>query len=124
MSKNLKRGDVVYVDLRGAEGSEIQKVRPCVVVQNDTGNKHAPHTIVVPLTDDDGTKTLPVHVKVPASELAPGGKDSIAKCEHVRTVDIAARIGQPHGRLSEATLARLNRALAISLGLDESGGAG
>lgn len=33
---NIKRYDIVQVDLSGAIGSEQGKVRPCVVVQNDT----------------------------------------------------------------------------------------
>lgn len=45
----LVRGDIVLVDLRGAEGGEKKNdkllgARPCVVVQNDGGNRGSPLT--------------------------------------------------------------------------------
>lgn len=39
---NIQRGAICYVDLGFGEGSEIGKLRPCVVVQNDIGNLHSP----------------------------------------------------------------------------------
>ena len=49
---NIQRGTICYVDLGFGEGSEIGKLRPCVVVQNDIGNLHSPTTIVLPITID------------------------------------------------------------------------
>ena len=40
------RGDVVEVNLDPTQGSEINKVRRCVVIQNDVGNQYSPVTIV------------------------------------------------------------------------------
>jgi mRNA interferase MazF len=47
----ITRGDVVYVDLSGSVGHEKQGERPCLVIQNDKGNRHSPLTIVAPITD-------------------------------------------------------------------------
>jgi mRNA interferase MazF len=88
----IKRGDVVNVDLRGAEGGEKQGVRPCVVVQNDGGNRGSPMTIVVPLTDVAQFKGYPHQVRISAAELGPGGKESVAECGHLRTIDREKRI--------------------------------
>ena len=84
----LRRGDVVYVDLRGAVGGEKQGSRPCVVVQNDGGNRRSPLTIVAPITDAVGqSKLYPQQVFVHASDLGPGAKDSIIEGGHLRSID-------------------------------------
>ena len=46
-----QRGDVVYIRLPKIEGSHVQGgMRPCVIVQNNVGNRYSPTTLVVPLT--------------------------------------------------------------------------
>lgn len=50
MSRQLKRGEVYLVDLEGGTGSEQCGIRPCLVIQNDIGNKYSPTTIVCPIT--------------------------------------------------------------------------
>lgn len=113
----MQRGEVYWVDLRGAEGVEIQKTRTCVVVQNDVGNRYSPHTIVVPITDERGAKPLPTHVDVPASELGATGKDSVTKCEQLRTVDTNERFGDVVSTLSASTMGKIDAALRISMNL-------
>lgn len=119
----LERGDIVEVDLSGAVGGEkqndaVSSTRPCVVVQNQKGNLYSPLTIVVPLTDVAQFKKLPVQVLVSAAELGAGGKDSVVECGHVRTIDRDSRIKQLLGKIDAAALARVDSALAVSLGLN------
>ncbi len=114
------RGDVVYVNLEGAIGVEKQKTRPCVVVQNDVGNKVSPMTIVAPITDEDQFKGYPVQVIVEATELGPHGKRSVIECGHLRTIDRDRRIDRTRGvtaRLSAATMEKVDNALRSSLAL-------
>ena len=113
----IRRGDVVLVDLRGAEAGEKQGSRPCVVVQNDKGNSVSPLTIVVPLTDDEQYKRLPVQVIVTASELGAGGKNSVAECGHIRAIDRDARITKKVTTLGRDPMARIDAAIKASLGL-------
>jgi len=103
------RGDVVLVDLSGARGTEMRGTRPCVVVQNDEGNKHSPHTIVVPLTKAEGKAVYPFQVYIKKGD---GGidLDSIACCELIRLVD-KVRILKNFGHLSEETIEFINDAL-------------
>jgi mRNA-degrading endonuclease toxin of MazEF toxin-antitoxin module len=62
----IRRGDVVIVRLDPAEGHEMRKTRPAVVVQNDVGNKNSKTTIVAPAT---GTyRSYPFEVLVEASD--------------------------------------------------------
>lgn len=113
----IRRGDVVYVDLRGAEGTEKQGARPCVVVQNDVGNKFSPLAIVVPITDQRQDKQLPVQVLVSATALGAWAKDSVIECGHLRTIDRGARITRVVGHLDAAAMAKVDDALRVSLGL-------
>ena len=45
MDNSVKRGDIFYADLSPVVGSEQGGVRPVLIVQNDTGNRHSPTVI-------------------------------------------------------------------------------
>jgi mRNA interferase MazF len=110
------RGDVLEVDFNPAKGSEPAKVRPCVVVQNDVGNKHSPITIVAAITGAENVpRRYPVDVPVSKQE---GGltKDSVVQCNLIRCVD-ESRIQRYMGRLSANTMRGVEKALRISLAL-------
>lgn len=116
MKIGIVRGDVIRVNLDPAIGSEPNKHRPCVVIQNDIGNKYSPITIVAPATDADKvTKPYPVDVPVPRGE---GGlqKDSVIQCNLIRAID-ERRIIDVMGKLKATTMARVDEALKISLAL-------
>ena len=113
----LKRGDVVHVNLRGAEGGEKQDTRPCVVVQNDVGNQYSPLTIVAPITDARQDKNLPVQVPVTPADCAALTKPSIIECGHLRTIDRDVRIEAHLGAISAGVMAAVDKALRISVGL-------
>lgn len=113
---NWTRGDVVLVNLDPAIGSEPNKSRPCVVIQNDTGNRFSPVTIVAAITDQANVpKRYPVDVPVRKGE---GGltKDSVVQCNLIRCVD-GRRIMETWGRLRPQTMQDVDRALRISLAL-------
>ena len=50
MKKKVKRKDIFLADLGQTVGSEERGFRPVLIVQNNTGNKHSPTTIVLPFT--------------------------------------------------------------------------
>ncbi len=116
----LRRGDIVLVDLAGAEGAEIQNdvrlgARPCVVIQNDQGNAASPLTIVAPLTDAAAFKHLPVQVPVSATELGVGGKDSVVDCGQIRAIDRRVHVRKHLGTLDKAALTRVDGGIKNSL---------
>lgn len=49
----IKRGQVYRCKLGIGIGSEMQKDRPCVIIQNNIGNQKSGNTIVAPITHDD-----------------------------------------------------------------------
>ena len=110
------RGMVVEVALDPVVGHEQGRSRPCVVVQNDIGNRFSSTTIVVPLTGAGHIrKPSPIYVAV---EKGDGGatKDSVVLCDQIRVVDLQ-RFRRACGILSAAAMERVDDALLISLGL-------
>jgi mRNA interferase MazF len=110
------RGMVVEVSLDPVVGHEQGRSRPCIVVQNDVGNRFSSTTIIVPLTAATHIKSpSPIYVMVKKGD---GGtmKDSYALCDQIRTVD-QQRFKALYGTLSPETMAQIDAALLISLGL-------
>ena len=60
----FKRGDIVIVNLEPIKGSEQGGIRPCLIIQNDFGNKFSPITIVAPFTSKKMNKHYPTNVEV------------------------------------------------------------
>ena len=66
MDNSVKRGDIFYADLSPVVGSEQGGVRPVLIVQNDTGNRHSPTVIAAAITSQTGKARLPTHIEFPA----------------------------------------------------------
>ena len=112
---DVRRSDVVIVRFGSAEGSEMRKTRPAVVVQNDTGNRNASTTIVAPVTGTYREYPFEVFVEADGSPLET---DSSIRLDQVRTVSIPERVHTVVGQLDTATMTAVDAALRLSLGLD------
>jgi len=113
------RGMVVGVNLDPVVGHEQGRSQPCVVVQNDVGNRYSSTTIIVPLTDASHVSApSPIYVLVKKGD---GGtsKDSYVLCDQIRTVD-QRRFGMLYGSVMPETMEQIDAALLISLGLPGS----
>lgn len=111
----IKRGQVYFADLSPVKGSEQGGLRPVVIIQNDKGNLYSPTTIVATITSKMSKAKLPTHIEVKAGEGGLSVK-SIVLCEQIRTID-KSRLFAYHGIFSEETMARIDKALKISLGV-------
>jgi mRNA interferase MazF len=110
------RGDVVKINFDPAIGSEPNKTRPCVVIQNDTGNKFSSVFIVAAITDAKHVpKPYPICVYVKKGD---GGleKDSVIECNLLRCVS-EKRLVSTYGHFSGAIMQKVDQALKISLAL-------
>lgn len=110
------RGMVVEVSLDPVVGHEQGRSRPCLVIQNDVGNRFSSTTIIAPLTDASHIKKpSPIYVLVRKGD---GGttKDSYVLCDQIRTVD-QRRFRNVYGTLSPESMTKVDKALQISLGL-------
>ena len=111
--KEIKRGEIYAVDFGTGCGSEQGGIRPSLILQNDIGNKHNPTTIVAAITSRKTKATLPTHVKIMAKGLKT---ESTVLLEQIRTID-KARLGEYIDRLDSKTLAAVDRAIVVSLGI-------
>ncbi len=116
---NVKRGELYYADLSPVVGSEQGGIRPVLVVQNDTGNKFSPTIIAAAVTSKIHKAKLPTHIELPQAYGLQ--KDSVILLEQIRTID-KKRLKSRIGELPPATMSRVNKAILISLGFEESTG--
>lgn len=113
----VRRGDIFYAQLNPVVGSEQGGIRPVLIVQNDIGNQYSPTTIVAAITSQINKAKLPTHVEISAAKTGLE-KDSVILLEQIRTID-KSRLKQKIAVLDEETMAKVNRAIEISLGLRE-----
>jgi mRNA interferase MazF len=83
------QNSVFWFDPEPVQGSELRKVRPCIIVSSDEMNENLRTVIVVPLTTTD--KAWPFRLAVNVLN-----RKSYAACEQLRVIDktrLKARIG-------------------------------
>ncbi|MDY6939201.1 MAG: type II toxin-antitoxin system PemK/MazF family toxin [Cyanobacteriota bacterium] len=112
-----RRGEIWWVDLEPVVGRETGKKRPCLILQNDIGNKNGVTTIVAPLLP--GTKTYPFVVNI-----APTPQNGLDKARHInlsqmRAVD-ARRIESKQGILENIYWQDIEKAVSIELGFSSA----
>lgn len=112
----FKRGDVLLVDFGdGKEGSEQFGLRPAVVIQNNVGNKFSPTLIVAAITSRV-KRQLPTHLLL-SQEQYNTPRQCMIMTEQVVTID-KIRVKEKLFTLNDMDTVRLNRAIAISMGLE------
>lgn len=112
----MKRGQVYYADLRPVVGSEQGGIRPCLIIQNDTGNIYSPTVIVATMTTQK-KNNLPTHIAVSSEDYCLDINTTIL-LEQLRTVD-KSRLRDFVGKLSERTMKKVDEALYIGLALNK-----
>ena len=118
MEPIVKRGEIYYADLSPVVGSEQGGVRPVLIVQNDTGNRHSPTVIAAAITSQTGKAKLPTHIEV-AADRCGLPKDSVILLEQIRTLD-KRRLRECMGKVDGAVMAEVDTAIAVSFGLGRS----
>ena len=112
----IERGDIIMVDCNG-NGNVQRGIRPCLIIQNNIGNKYSPTTIVVPLTSEIKKQKQPTHEIITRMDAFGLKCDSMALCEQILTIDkrkITEKIGKV---INNITMESVSKACSISLGL-------
>ena len=117
----IRRGSIHLIDFEPApEGSEATKVRPGVIVSNDSANasasRHGRGVITVCPVTSNVNRVLPFQVLLPLSETNGLDIDSKVQAEQFRAIDVRY-VGARIGALSREQLAALDDALRLHLGL-------
>jgi mRNA interferase MazF len=90
-SSSYLRGEVYRVDLNPTMGSEINKVRPCIIIGANQINRARSAVVVVPLSS---SPTPRPPIVIPINSV---GSNSVAVCDQIRAIDkirIKDKIGQ------------------------------
>lgn len=109
----VKRGDIFYADLRPVVGSEQGGVRPVLIIQNDTGNRHSPTVICAAITSQQNKAKLPTHVEIDSLKYDLV-KDSVILLEQLRTID-KKRLKDKVCHLDDKIIDKVDNALRVSL---------
>ena len=110
-NKEIKRGEVYWVNLDPTIGSEIQKTRPAVIVSNNIQNKVSSRVVVIPITSK-ADKLFPFEAKI--SLKKKGGK---VLTDQIRTVD-KSRLSDCICMLSKTEISDIEKAIKITLSLE------
>ena len=117
MDRIIKRGDIYYAELNPVIGSEQGGIRPVLIISNNMGNRFSPTVIIAAITSRVQTKAkLPTHTAV--KDYKGLDKDSIILLEQIRTID-KQRLKQHMGTMPTDIMARVDKALAISLSMKQ-----
>jgi mRNA interferase MazF len=112
-----RRGEVYLVRFDPTIGHEIQKTRPAVIIQNDVSNRYSPITIVAAISSQFSEPPFPREVVIEPEESGLPKRSAVI-VNQIRSVD-RQRLIKCIGRLSTASLRRVDDAVRISLGLVE-----
>ncbi len=99
----IKRFDVYLVNLEPTVGSEIKKMRPCLIISPDEMNRYIATVIVAPMT----THGRPYPTRVACRFQ---GKEGQIVLDQIRTVDktrLVKRLGRVSLSAQQAVLAIL-----------------
>lgn len=114
----MKRGEIFYADLNPSIGSEINKVRPVLIISNDANNRASATVTIIPITSNIN-KVFPFEVFLPAKKSGLS-KDSKLQCQQIRTIE-KKRIkkGNPVGQIKNHELFHeIIAAVKLHLALD------
>lgn len=111
-----RRGEVYLCSFDPTIGHEITKTRPALIIQNDIGNRYSPLTIVAAITSTLSPVPYPVEVVVTPNASNGLESSSSIRLDQIRTVD-RKRLIKKFGAMDSGTMARVDEALKISLGL-------
>lgn len=114
----IKRGEIYSTNLleKDSKGAEIGKVRPALVVQEDTWNQLLPSTIIVPLTSQMPSFVSAGTVTVKQG-LAGLDRDSNILFSQIKSID-KSRLVKKVGRLPQDKMEAVGQALSLTLGLE------
>jgi len=99
----INQYDVVFVNLDPTLGSEINKIRPCVVVSPDEMNHYLKTIVIIPITST--LKKYPTRIKISIQNVK-----GMAAVDQIRTID-KLRIVKIIGTLELETIEQIKRTI-------------
>ena len=114
MPKEIRRGEIYWVDWNPGRGSEQKGIRPAVIIQNDVGNELSPNTIVAACSTAQ-RKPYPFIVLITKQESGLP-KDCSIDLATIMTID-KSRLCEKAGELTGQKMVEVDEAIKVSLSL-------
>ncbi len=113
----VKRGEVYLCNFGIGIGSEMQKLRPCVIIQGNVGNINSSNVIVAPITHTE--KEIPSMAKIETQINLENEKPILNGCVNLSNIQTVskARLSNYITTLSKDDMEKVNTAILVSLGL-------
>ncbi|MGL4848771.1 MAG: type II toxin-antitoxin system PemK/MazF family toxin [Clostridium sp.] len=112
----VKRGQVYRCNFGYGVGSEMQKDRPCVILQNDIGNIKSPNTIVAPITHDMSKLACMASIDSQVDESGEIILDGQVNTANTMCIS-KARLGSYVTELTKNDMKLVDEAMAKTLGI-------
>lgn len=106
----MRRGEVWWIDFDPSIGGEIQKLRPAVIISNNSTNRMLNRVQVVPISSQTS------RLFVADALITVNGQSRKALGDQLTTVS-KLRVGNQIGVLSATDLAEVERVIKLQLGL-------
>jgi len=123
----VRRGEIYWVEFDPVKGNEQSGLRPALVVQNDTGNRFSPTTVVAAITSRVASQPYPFVVTIQPEEsgLPVPSAVNCAQLATIQQSSTESRLRPPQsesevraiGQLSPERMAEVDRALRFNLAL-------
>lgn len=111
MNDYPRRGEIYWVDLDPTIGTETKKIRPCLIISSDTGNKYSPLVMVAPIT----SKT---HNLYPfEAQLKVNGKTGKVMLNQARAID-KRRLRKKIGFIGIEQMSMVDKAIKLVFGIN------
>lgn len=112
----IRRGDILWICCDPSVGAEPRKTRTCVVVSNDIANRYGQAITVIPTqaySAERAARAYMADLRRPRSTLT---EPRVANGSMIMSYD-RTRVTARAGRVTAATLAAIDRVLAVHLAL-------
>ncbi|MDH5717733.1 MAG: type II toxin-antitoxin system PemK/MazF family toxin [Spirochaetia bacterium] len=114
---SINRGDIYFVDLNPVKGKEQAGKRPVLVLSVDAINKlPLVVTVVVGSKGENFDNDYPTNVRIKPEESGLP-IETVFLCFQLRSLDKNRFSDRPAGKITGATLEKIEKALRFSLGL-------
>ena len=115
-TRAIRRGQVYRCNFGCGIGSEMQKDRPAVIIQNDVGNNRSGNTIVIPITHDASTLPCVANITPQSDTTGKNSLDGQANASNMMCVS-KARLGDLICTLPASDMRAIDEAIAKTVDL-------
>lgn len=114
----IKRGDILIVDLKQKSGTSLQAgIRPAIVISNNKANTYSTVITVVPLTSKIYKKRyMPTHVFIKKQEMCGLERHALVLAEQITSIAVDSII-QRCGNISKKAMDRITKAVETQMGI-------